>query len=178
MNLLSLDLELTQPTRKIIQVGACVFKSKTGEVLEKLNIYVNPKELLSEEIKTLTGITQEQVDAGTTALDAYKKVCALRLKYHCPRGIVVWGSGEYNDSSCLHRQSGAEGPNDLGYRVTDAKTLYQSMKMYDNGTIKAGLGTAMRSLGLTFIGREHDGLDDAINTAKIWVHLAKKLSNG
>jgi len=62
----SLDLEMAQPSKKIIQIGAVVGNIVTGEILEKLSIIVNPKEQLTEFIINLTGITQEDVNNGVT----------------------------------------------------------------------------------------------------------------
>ena len=62
----SLDLEMNQPSRKIISIGVVVGNIRTGNILEKLNVFVNPREKLITRIKDLTKITQEDVDSGYT----------------------------------------------------------------------------------------------------------------
>jgi inhibitor of KinA sporulation pathway (predicted exonuclease) len=52
------------------------------------------------------------------------------------------------------------------------------MYRFENGlSIKGGLDTAIKELGLTFEGKNHDALFDAINTVKIYNFLTSKLEN-
>ena len=87
---------------------------------------------------------------------------------------VVWGSGVWNDASCLHDQANPGEPSFMGYRIFDAKTLFQTYSMVNGKTIKAGLTTALDKMMLQFDGQAHDALNDATNTAKIFVELSKK----
>lgn len=178
MKILSLDLELNQPSRKIIQVGACVFKPRNCEIVEKFMVYVNPAELLNPEITTLTGITNEDVARGTDILNAYKQLKILHERHKCMMNPVVWGSGVFSDSSALFDQANPGEPNFMGMRVTDAKTLYQSWRMMTNKKVKGGLEVALEEMGMRFEGRPHQALDDAINTARIWCKLADALRRG
>jgi len=53
MKLTSLDLEMNQPSGKIIQIGAVVGDTATGEVSHRLRIYVNPGESVAQMITDL-----------------------------------------------------------------------------------------------------------------------------
>ena len=70
----ALDLEMNQPSKKIIQIGACVGNISTGQIFEKLSVFVNPQERISSYITNLTKITQEDVDCGFTLEEAYRKL--------------------------------------------------------------------------------------------------------
>src|ERR1700676_1619914 len=90
----SLDLEMNQPSRKIIQIGACAGNIRTGEILEKLSIFVNPQEQLAPFIVELTGIKQEDVDTGLTLYEAYKKLAEFHKKHNSFVNCVTWGGGD------------------------------------------------------------------------------------
>lgn len=178
MKFLSLDLEMNQPSGKVIQVGACVFRKKDGVILDKFMVYVNPGEKLDEQIIELTGITQNQVETeGYSCKEAYFKLKQFAEKHKCFKNPLVWGSGAWNDSSHLHKEADPGEPNFMGHRVWDVKTLYQMYRAENWLKVKGGLATAIEELGLSFEGRNHDALADAINTVRVYRFLAKRLKN-
>ena len=63
--LVSLDLELNQPSRRIIQIGAVIGNIRTGEIVSRFDSKVSPDEELSPAIAKLTKIKQEEVDFGS-----------------------------------------------------------------------------------------------------------------
>ena len=63
--LVSLGLELNQPSRRIIQIGAVVGNIRTGEIVSRFDSKVSPDEELSPAIAKLTKIKQEEVDFGS-----------------------------------------------------------------------------------------------------------------
>jgi inhibitor of KinA sporulation pathway (predicted exonuclease) len=178
MKLLSLDLEMNQPSGKVIQVGACVFRKKDGAIIDKFMVYVNPGEKLDKQIVELTGITQNKVDTeGYSCKEAYFKLKQFAQKHKVLKNPLVWGSGSWDDSAHLYKEANPGEPNFMGHRVWDVKTLYQ-MYRFENGlSIKGGLAAAMEELGLTFEGKNHNALFDAINTVKIYKFLTSKLEN-
>lgn len=178
MNLFSLDLELNQPSGKIIQIGACVFSHKDGKIIDKFMVYVNPKEKIDPSITELTGITQTMVELeGYDVKDAYLLLEKFVRKKRAFMTPIVWGSGSWDDSSCLYKQAGVKEPNFMGHRVIDVKTLYQSLRLRSWKKVKGGLSSAMKELGLNFEGRNHNALDDAINTARLWLYLTEPLKS-
>lgn len=182
MNILSLDLELNQAGKpKIIEVGAAVFKSRTGELIETFQTYVDPKEPITPFITGLTRITDENVIGAPSVTEAYFLLKAFHKKHQCTRNPLLWGSGVRNDSQSLHEESGVEEQNFMGFRVIDAKTLYQSLQIHTNGTIKGGLVTACEKMGIPFdkrYGEEHGALADSFNTFQIWFKLIKMMEKG
>jgi inhibitor of KinA sporulation pathway (predicted exonuclease) len=177
----SLDLELNQNKEtgpKIIQIGATVGDLSTGEILEKLSVFVNPNQILEPFIIELTKIKQQHVDNGVTLLEAYNKLKEMHRRHKSFVNTITWGGG---DSQDLFRQLKEENPNFqdwcFGRRWIDAKTLYVSWRLANQQPPKGGLSRAMANLGLQFKGCAHRADDDAENTFyayKKLVELFKK----
>ena len=72
MKLTSLDLELNQPSGKIIQIGAVVGDTETGEITQRLRIYVNPGEPIAPFITELCAIANSKSGFTTNIEFTYK----------------------------------------------------------------------------------------------------------
>ena len=179
MKLTCLDLEMNQPSGKIIQIGAVVGDTATGEVAQRLRIYVNPGEPVAPMITDLCGITQDQIDSqGISLDDAYVLLKSFHLQHSTFVNPVVWGGG---DSDYLYNQLNDQVRADwcFGRRWIDAKTLVVSqMIAKENAVYSGGLGSAMKRFGLKFQGRKHDAQDDAENTFKIYHHMLYLIRHG
>lgn len=179
MNFLSLDLEMAQPSGKIIQIGACVLNGDTGEILDQRRIYVQTEEKLSAYIIDLTGITDEDLaEKGISLRAAYDQLEDVHARYSCFTSPVVWGGA---DSQELRNQleSLGQAPESFcfGRRWLDVKTVAQTYFFSNNLSPQAGLAKALGKAGLKFIGRKHDGMDDAVNTARFYYFLVQKMKN-
>jgi inhibitor of KinA sporulation pathway (predicted exonuclease) len=179
LNFISLDLEFTQPSCTIIQIGAVIFDPKSGQIIDRFSRIVHTTERITPYIIELTGITQEQVDKGMDLKQAYIELCAFKKKHKAHKQTVTWGTG---DVRALKEQvirkyqiTGEELIWEFGLRDYDIKTIFQAMRLAKGESTKAGLGTAMQILGMTFEGRAHDALVDAENTANVFTFLMKKL---
>lgn len=186
---MALDIELNQPSRKTIQIGAAVFNVRNAALIERLEIYVNPLEPVSEPITQLTGITTKDVENGLTIAQAYEELKKLHAKHKCFRNPLVWGSGTRNDSSHIydeyveymkefHPSESYDAENFMGFRVLDAKTVYQSVQLFENSKHGGGLKDSMKRFGLAFEGQEHTALADAINTFRFWYYLMRIFHDG
>ena len=173
----SLDLEMNQPSGIIIQIGAVVGNISTGEILETLSIFVNPKEQLSEFIIGLTGITQAQVDNGVTLEEAYLKLREMHLRNKSWINAVTWGGG---DTKELLDQLGMDQEDEnwcFGRRWIDAKTLFVSWRIANGQPIQGGLAKSMLKVGLRFQGRKHNATDDSVNTFLMYRAMLEKLKD-
>lgn len=168
----SLDLEMNQPSKKIIQIGACVGNISTGQIFEKLSVFVNPEEHINPAITTLTKITQEDVNSGFTLEEAYRKLQKMHENYGAFVNAITWGGG---DSQELFNQLQIENPHFEGWcfgrRWIDAKTLFVSWRFANGQTIQGGLARSMTKVGLKFEGQKHNATDDAINTFKMYTKM-------
>lgn len=125
-NFISFDLEMNQPSRKIIQIGACIGNIHTANVSKKIRIYVNPQEEITEFITNLTGITNKIIkQEGISIQDAYKTLCEI-IKIEKPfMNPITWGR---SDSIELRDELGITSDEFFifGRRWIDVKTLFIS----------------------------------------------------
>ena len=169
LNIMSLDLEMNQPSESIIQIGCVVGNLASGEILEEYSQHIKIDETIAPFIIKLTGITQENVNNGITLEEAYTQLQALHTKYECFRNAICWGGG---DSSELRKQLKLDDDIFLfGRRWIDVKTVYISYRWASNLSHQAGLAKALLKIGMTFEGKKHNACDDARNTFYIYREL-------
>jgi inhibitor of KinA sporulation pathway (predicted exonuclease) len=178
MKLLCLDLELNQPSGKIIQIGAVVGDTLNGDILDRYRAYVDPKEPLQEFIIGLTGITEDDIkNKGTELVTAYEGLKSLHMRYDCFMNPITWGGG---DSQTLLDQL----PEDnrvqwpFGRRWLDAKTVHVTKMVSQGKILSGGLSSSMKYYNLKFQGRKHDALDDAENTWRIYYDMIYHMRHG
>lgn len=180
-----IDLELEQPKNnpqtpdslldeeKIIQVGYVIYRLEPSfEVVERVSDFVNIGVPLSDFIKNLTGISDEDVASGTTLEKSYHKLVSLQKKYKFSRIIKQWGGGDMN---CLRKEL----PNvkwEFGHSGCNIKHLYQLYAEANGLNSSGGLSKSMAKCGLVWEGRgKHNAVIDALNTAKFHHFLYEKL---
>ena len=176
MKLASLDLEMTQPSCKIIQIGYCVGDTKTGEISHLLSLVIEPNEVITEYIEKLTGVTNKRVaEEGISLQQGYKMICEAHVDSTAFRNPLTWGGG---DSLCLRNQLELDDERFVfGRRWLDVKTVYQAWRHAKNESPRSGLAKSLTRMGLKFEGTKHDALSDAINTFLIYIALLKEFQN-
>ncbi|XP_051661718.1 ERI1 exoribonuclease 2 isoform X2 [Manacus candei] len=147
-------------------------------------MYVQPQEhpLLSEFCTELTGITQDQVDKGVPLNICLSQFMKWIQKIQKEKKIIFSPDTESNFSSeakactfvtwtdwdlgvCLQyecKRKQLRKPDILNSWI-DLKATYRA---FYNRKPK-GLNGALQDLGIAFVGREHSGLDDSRNTARL-----------
>jgi inhibitor of KinA sporulation pathway (predicted exonuclease) len=178
MKIMVLDAEYNQPSGKCIQIGAAIYDVRTAACYGTFEMFVNPGEPINLFITELTGIKDSDVANAPTIQEAYRELKAFHAKEKCFMNPLVWGSGVRNDSLAIYQEAGVEEPNFMGFRVLDAKTIYQSYMLFENKQYAGGLGDSMKKLGLVFEGDKHRALTDAKNTFTIWYFLTRKIHDG
>ncbi|XP_076152322.1 ERI1 exoribonuclease 2 [Alosa pseudoharengus] len=169
--------------QEIIEFPAVLLNTSTGAVESEFHTYVQPQEhpFLSEFCTELTGITQTQVEAGVPlsiclsrftrwlhSLQQDRGVLFVRdgkapLVPGCPCAFVTWSDWDLGVCllyECKRKQICK--PEVLNSWI-DLRATY---KLFYNRKPK-GLNGALQDLGIEFSGREHSGLDDARNTARL-----------
>jgi inhibitor of KinA sporulation pathway (predicted exonuclease) len=122
--LVSLDLELNQPSRRVIQIGAVIGNIRTGEIVSRFDSKVSPDEELSPAIAELTKINQEEVDVAPKLREAYESLKRWLEPFAGERVLnpITWGGG---DTEALREQLQLDRERWLfGRRWLDAKTLF------------------------------------------------------
>ncbi|XP_010127392.1 PREDICTED: ERI1 exoribonuclease 2, partial [Chlamydotis macqueenii] len=163
---------------------AVLLNTSTGETESEFHTYVQPQEhpILSEFCTELTGITQNQVDEGVPLniclsqflkwiqnIEKEKKiifsadVLSNSTSEAKPCTFVTWT--DWDLGVCLHyecKRKQLRKPDFLNSWI-DLKATYRA---FYNRKPK-GLSGALQDLGIAFAGREHSGLDDSRNTARL-----------
>ncbi len=161
----ALDLEMNKPSGKIIQIGAVTGNIYTGEVLERLSVFINPNEEIDPFITQLTKIKQDDINSGSTLEEGYRLLQKMHEKHKAFCNPITWGGG---DSAEIINQLKKENPDFQGWcfgrRWIDTKTLYITWRIASQKPPKGGLSRAMANLGLQFKGQAHNAVWDAENT--------------
>ncbi|XP_053333242.1 ERI1 exoribonuclease 2 [Clarias gariepinus] len=174
--------------QEIIEFPAVLMNTHTGELESEFHSYVQPQEhpLLSSFCTELTGITQEQVEAGLPLQICLSRFTRWLHTLQQDRGVVFprdhththttaaagagkpcafltwsdWDLGVCLQYECKRKQ--ITKPEVLNSWI-DLRATY---RIFYNRKPK-GLNGALQDLGIEFSGREHSGLDDARNTARL-----------
>ncbi|XP_070579863.1 uncharacterized protein [Ptychodera flava] len=164
--------------QEIIEFPAVLLNTATGEIESEFHTYVQPQEnpKLSAFCKELTGISQEKVDNGMPihiCLSQFTKwlrklSLEKNISYHSGEDkklctFVTWS--DWDLGVCLHyetRRKQIRKPAELSSWI-DLRATYRNF--YERRP--NGLNGALQDVGIKFTGREHSGLDDARNTARL-----------
>lgn len=171
---LFLDLELTcwdeappegmQP--EIIQFSVVELDLDTLVIRRGLDRIVKPvTSTVSAFCTDLTGITPEKAKAGRP----FREVARSSIKAFGERPWFSWG----DDCTALReaaRLRNCDMPLQGPY--ADLSGIFYGLLGTERRT---GLDDAVARVGLDFLGRQHDALHDAVNTARIYAAVAAKL---
>ncbi|KAM4595766.1 ERI1 exoribonuclease 2 [Fundulus diaphanus] len=178
--------------QEIIEFPAVLLNTSSGEVESEFHTYVQPQEhpFLSEFCTELTGITQAQVEAGVPLqiclsrfnrwvqnLQLEKGVMFPNKQQPCPASSPSkklctfltwsdWDLGVCLQYECKRKQ--LHKPDVLNSWI-DLRSTYRLFY----GRKPKGLNGALQDLGIQFSGREHSGLDDARNTARLAARMMR-----
>jgi len=181
------DMEMNQPSGKIISIGAVQGDLISGTILKEDQWFVKIDEKLNTSLSAtnipkLTGITDELLqEKGISLPDAYYRLA----DFHKGADIlnpIVWGHG---DSKTLKKQleevgfqfsEGFENKDKLpvycfGRREFDVKQRFQEQCILEGVGLQSGLKKSKGRCGLTFKGKAHDAMSDARNTFLFYHYL-------
>ncbi|XP_064246096.1 ERI1 exoribonuclease 2 isoform X2 [Passer domesticus] len=172
------------PSAWPVEFPAVLLNTSTGAIESEFHMYVQPQEhpILSEFCTELTGITQNQVDQGVPLNICLSQFLKWIQKLQEEKKIMFSTDSQSNSTSeakacafvtwtdwdlgvCLHyecRRKQLRKPDILNSWI-DLKATYRA---FYNRKPK-GLNGALQDLGIAFEGREHSGLDDSRNTARL-----------
>lgn len=182
MRFISIDLELNQPTNKIIQIGAVAYDTDKGRV-SSFSRYVDPGETINWKHVLNTGQTLDALLPSyfptewflrkQSSCDALTEFWQWVKDVQCGKKFIQWGSG---DLKCLLAES-----QGLGYpthiRTLDLKMVYQfiwqpSARLQKN----SGLSSACREIGTATPLHAHDAFYDAEATGILFLKIFKQVS--
>ncbi|MBN3291840.1 ERI2 exoribonuclease, partial [Polypterus senegalus] len=174
--------EKNHHTQEIIEFPAVLMNATSGQIESEFQTYVQPQEhpILSEFCTELTGIKQNQVEAGVPLRICLSQFSRWLQDLQREKNIVFpnqsklsaadkpcafitwsdWDLGVCLQYECKRKQ--LRKPEVLNSWI-DLRATYKASQFYNRKP--KGLNGALQDLGIEFTGREHSGLDDARNTA-------------
>ena len=172
---LALDLELNQPSNRIIQVGIAISSALQSEeeyVVKKW--YLDPYEPIAEHITQLTGITSSDIQQyAVTHEYMARELAELITEHDCFVNPVTWGGGDSSELLTEIRDRQINFPH-FGRRWIDVKTFYTYIMLARGKKPSGGLGSAMGGFKLPFKGTAHRADVDAFNTLRFFFHLLER----
>ena len=174
---IALDLEMNQPSGKIIQVGIAI-----GDRLQSEEEYttsrwlLDPDEPISPEIVALTGITDAMIaDQAVTWERLAQELAELLESQALFINPVTWGAGDVPELLAAIRARGIKFPY-LGRRWVDIKTHHTMRSLAVGKNPSGGLRSVMARYGLAFKGAPHRADVDALNTLRLFFRMLEQAS--
>jgi inhibitor of KinA sporulation pathway (predicted exonuclease) len=168
----SIDLELCQPSNRIIEVGITIGKIEDRSIIETRSYFINPQEQLTDYIINLTSIKQSDVDNAPLLSEVYGSIMSWLKSNKVHKMAITWGG---DDIRLLREQVKEFNPSladwCFGHRIMDVKTLVQAYHCAKRVTMKGGLQESMKRFGLKFEGDAHRADVDSLNTLKMYYHM-------
>lgn len=159
--------------QEVIEIGAAKLEIEhdNSYIVTPLEpLYVAPQfSTISDFCTELTGLTQAKLDRDGVPFDQALK----QLLSYCqgPGYLRSWASWGSDDRDFLRRQCERF---DCRYPLNQPHFDIQALMMLMRGCRKIGLKNAVERFGLTFEGRPHTGIDDAVNAARVLGEMVKR----
>ena len=147
---------------EIIELGACAWYPESGNITDPISYYVRPTtSRISEYCTNLTGYDWPFIRKNGIplqgALNKFRKEFGPKH-----RVMAAWGNYDWwmISEQCLREDIAFP----FGKSFINVKELHAFRRRMSKSL---GLGAALTHEELEFVGKPHQGCDDAFNTAKI-----------
>lgn len=174
-NFLALDLELNQPSGRIIQVGVCVGNCAQPESEYTVRKWhIDPGEPIAAHIVDLTGINDRTIShEAVTHAHAASEIASLIKTQDCFANPVTWGGGDSAELLSEFHARKVDFPH-FGRRWIDVKTIHSFLMLAKGKNTTGGLRSAMSAHKLKFLGEPHRADVDAFNTLRFFMFLLRR----
>lgn len=174
----------TNVAHEIIEFPCVFLNARTLQVDFEFHRYVRPAEQpqLTRFCSELTGIDQATCDAAEPldsvlwefyAFCAGRNLVAREKRRACERTFVIATDGPWDVCKFLAPEAKRKGIRGLGSMwssiVNVRSIFYQHFRMQ-----RGGVAAMLQAVGLEFTGREHSGIDDARNIARLVTVLVQQ----
>ncbi len=172
---LVLDLEATccdqgtlrEKEMETIEIGAVMVEPQNLTIIDEFQTFIKPVRhpILTEFCKSLTSITQAQVDGAPP----YPEAIALLKKWLSGYANGVFGSwGDYDRKQFQQDSDFHKVPFPIAYPHVNLKKLFTETQGLPK---RYGMAKALEIVGLPLEGTHHRGIDDARNIAKLLPYI-------
>jgi 3'-5' exoribonuclease 1 len=174
--ILIIDLEATcwmddttkqRSEMEIIEIGSTILDPDL-KIIDSSSIFVRPVKnpILSDFCKSLTSITQEDVDGANPFPQAFPEfLCGVKnVIGNDDMHSVIFASWGKWDKKQLNRECSY---NQMNYPFCNHWNIKKAFSRKLEVKRQYGLKKAMAKLELEFEGTPHRGIDDTINTARV-----------
>ena len=173
---LVVDLEATccdkqatikQTEMEIIEIGAVMVHPESLTIIHEFQSFIKPirHPILTEFCKSLTSISQTQVDRAPT----YPEAIALLEKWLSGYSNGVFGSwGDYDRKQFKQDSNFHQLPFPIAYPHVNLKKVFSETQGLSK---RYGMEQALEIAGLPLEGTHHRGIDDARNIAKLLPYI-------
>jgi 3'-5' exoribonuclease 1 len=162
---------------EIIEFPCVVIDVKAQQIVHSWRKYVRPVRhpTLSAFCTQLTGIQQEQVDAADPLPQVLKDFEEWFLQVIPPNSKVIFATdGPWDLRNFFYQQAVRRDKvtaSTLFHAWVDIRTTYYKWKRLDR---PLKLEKMLEAMKLEFEGRQHSGLDDATNIARLAIEMLKR----
>lgn len=174
-HLLVIDLEATccddnlfaRTEMEIIEIGAVMVQSANHQPVDEFQAFVRPLRhpALTHFCRDLTSITQSDVDCAQQFSVVLTDLLTWAADYS-PYTFCSWG-----DYDRIQFQRDCD-RHSIDYPFGDLHVdLKREFAPADTGHRNMGVLAALNSVGLSFVGSHHRGIDDARNISRLLPHI-------
>lgn len=161
-----IDLEFTQPNRKIIQIGAVTLDLQKGKIKDLFDEVCNPGEDPNAFITDLTGITKEAVREAPSLKDSLVEFWRIFKEAPISGRLASWGSIDIDLITAASKSLGLTIPYVDRYNFKNMTRIFRSASGL-SAKKGVGLQNVSKDLNINFEGQHHNALADARQAAKI-----------
>lgn len=172
---LALDLELNQPSNRIIQVGIALgSRMQSEEEWVVRQWLLDPEEPIAPFITELTGISDADIAAGAVPWTQMASELGALIEAH--RSFinpVTWGGGDSVELLAGLRERSIDFPF-FGRRWVDVKTMHTFLALTHGKNPTGGLRSILSHYKIRFAGTPHRAHHDAFNTLRLFFRLLER----
>lgn len=167
------NYDRSHPVRhEIIEIGAVMLDSDFQE-LSRFKCYVKPVfiEKISAEISKLTGITDQTLEGAKDFSATLEEFISWCEKDDGRYEIFSWSNSDLIQISKEIEGKGILKTERITYLLNNWNDLQREFDSALGFSKQVSLANALFAAGLDGTGQFHDGLDDAVNTARLLCFL-------
>lgn len=155
---------------EIIEIGAVMLDESNSQISE-FTTYIKPEysEEITSRITELTGITTEMVSYSENFRDAFAEFISWCGDIDEIEAVYSWSDNDYRQITGEIKLKNIETGPEIN-RLLERWCDYQKIFSKQVGLNRPmSLPKAIEAVGREFMGKAHDALTDAVNTAELFV---------